>query len=159
MKKIIPILLQFIVIICLIASCNHLIPIVPPKPVIVYVPVHDTVFLPTPVPAPVPITMENLLKQERAAYDLGDKFVGQIDSIWEADFPYDKFPGMKREDSYHTKLWVVASRDSAGHRQRVGQYMDSLITPIWTGPELKPQTINKQDAHLDSLINFLKSLL
>jgi len=76
--------------------------------------------------------VDSLLKKSNGLYDIADSMVGQIDEIQNNIFPFDSFPGMEREDSYKNKLLVIASRDSAGHRQRVMTYMDSLEIPIYT---------------------------
>jgi len=74
--------------------------------------------------------VDSLLKKSNQLYDLADRMMGQIDEIQNNVFPFDSFPGMEREDSFKEKLLVIASRDSAGHRQRIMTYMDSLLIPF-----------------------------
>lgn len=87
----------------------------------------------TPVIVSKTTLVEELRKQSQEFYNIGDKLMGQIDSIFEASFPYDSFPGSKPENSFKTKLLVITSRDSLGHRQRVITYVDTLQIPIYNG--------------------------
>jgi len=85
----------------------------------------DTV---TPLIVPKTAMVEELLKRSREVYDIGDKMIGQVETIFNNTFPFDSFPGIRKQNSFKEKMLVIISMDSAGTgvRKRVITYQDTV---------------------------------